>query len=343
MLDACLANVAADLSAGQTDRLRAAILDYTSTKIATATRPLELALRAGAIGTYEICLQSGETHASPRLLELFGFPTDHGSLTVEEWGQVIHRDDRDRVLGSIKNHYKFGASRQHDYRVVVRGEVRWLRSFDRVDRDMAGRAVFLFGAVQDVTPHKAYEDVLWRAANEDGLTGLANRKRFREVLEAMVSAGQRVGLLILDLDHLKQANDIWGHAAGDHLIRAAAERLHGVTPADAIAARLGGDEFALGAPCHDEAGLTAIGERVAAAVGAPCAFEGAMLDCGGSLGAALYPDHAANCEGLMRAADVALLVTKLSGRGHCRLWRPGDEAELARLTRAKPRLAVLAA
>lgn len=328
----------------QADHVRAELTRLIDMATAEVARRLRVAQEAGRIGTYEICLKSGRTYGSPRFNEIFGLPPDHNPLDSVYWVSILHPDDRPRVLKRTHEAIREGRTGNvQEYRIVLDDMVRWVSSCDRVDLDADGRPTFAFGAIQDITERKTAEEALWRAANADALTGLSNRRRFREELEAMIASGAGVGLLIIDLDRLKTANDVFGHAAGDHLILTAAQRLAACAPADAVIGRLGGDEFALAAPAAGMEMLARVGDCVVAALRDEVRFSGAVLDCGGSAGGALCPDHAADAEGLMRAADVALLVAKLSGRGRCRLWAPGDEAELARLTRAKPRLAAVAA
>lgn len=323
-------------------RLRAALDTRVEARLREAERRLRLAQEAGRVGTYEICMNTGRTLVSPRCLGIFGLPPDRAEMEAADWRAILHPEDRDRVISHLRHMLK--AARDDnviEYRVITAEGTRWLHSCDRIDRDAHGRALHAFGAIQDITERKEAEDRIWRAAHHDSLTGLANRllfgKRLSSLVDQAAAEGGRVGLIMLDLDRLKVANDSFGHAAGDALLRAAADRIAATAPAEATVARLGGDEFAVVAPVDSLAAIAAIGGRAVGHMRAPLAFGTTALDCGASAGAAIFPDQASGIDGLLRAADTALCVAKLSGRGRCLSYAPGIEAELGRLTaRARP-------
>jgi len=164
-------------------------------------------------------------------------------------------------------------------------------------------------------------DLFEQQSRRDGLTGLANRRRFTAVLDdwAMKARGgdARLALLILDLDHFKAINDRHGHAAGDACLRAFAKQLQHAFPApDELVARLGGEEFGVllldGAP--DEAVRRADAFR---GQFAECALvvEDGELRCSVSIGVAAFDPHRdADGDALYHAADAALYRAKAAGR-----------------------------
>jgi GGDEF domain-containing protein len=99
-----------------------------------------------------------------------------------------------------------------------------------VDRDEAGRATAVHGVIQDITERKQAEDQIRQLANYDSLTGLPNRRFFRDQFQAALerarSSGTAVGVLFIDLDRFKQINDTLGHQVGDQLLREVAKRLY---------------------------------------------------------------------------------------------------------------------
>jgi diguanylate cyclase (GGDEF)-like protein len=148
-------------------------------------------------------------------------------------------------------------------------------------------------------------------ALHDGLTGLPNRDLFRRRIdEALAAAEQRrsgVAVLLLDLDRFKEINDTLGHQSGDLLLQALANRLENLIRATDTVARLGGDEFAIVSPgAGDEAGAFALAERIRTGLEAPFALAGLTVEVEASIGIALYPDHGADVEALIRHADVAM-------------------------------------
>ncbi|MQA86261.1 MAG: EAL domain-containing protein [Streptosporangiales bacterium] len=152
-------------------------------------------------------------------------------------------------------------------------------------------------------------------AHHDGLTGLPNRKllitRAAEALSDAHRYERRVGLLLLDLDRFKEVNDTLGHPTGDRLLQLVAYRLrHGVRPGD-IVARLGGDEFAVLLPSvRDTSAAREVAARVRAALAEPFRLDGMFFHLEASIGVALCPDHAPDCQLLLQRADVAMYVAK---------------------------------
>ncbi|WSG77859.1 EAL domain-containing protein (plasmid) [Rhizobium beringeri] len=167
-------------------------------------------------------------------------------------------------------------------------------------------------------------------ALHDVLTSLPNRAlfamRFDECLVETKNSAERSAVALLDLDRFKAVNDTFGHAAGDELIRMAAERIHSLLrPGDTLA-RLGGDEFALllrDIKDHDQV-LPAICEAIVAELGKPFPLlrGEAVARVGGSIGVTVVPDAGRNADDIMRYADVALYEAKMGGRGQWRVYSP---------------------
>ncbi|MBX4864380.1 EAL domain-containing protein [Rhizobium bangladeshense] len=167
-------------------------------------------------------------------------------------------------------------------------------------------------------------------ALHDVLTDLPNRAlfamRFDECLAETQNSTERSAVALLDLDRFKAVNDTFGHAAGDELIRMAAERIRSLLrPGDTLA-RLGGDEFALllrDIKDHDHV-LPAICEAIVTELGKPFPLlrGEAVARVGGSIGVTVVPDAGRNADDIMRYADVALYEAKMGGRGQWRLYSP---------------------
>ncbi|MGW0478717.1 putative bifunctional diguanylate cyclase/phosphodiesterase [Nonomuraea sp. NPDC003214] len=165
-------------------------------------------------------------------------------------------------------------------------------------------------------------------ALHDELTGLPNRKMLIvSTEEALAEARQdeRVGLFLLDLDRFKEVNDTMGHPVGDRLLQLVAHRLtHSVRPGDVVA-RLGGDEFAVLLPSiRDAHAAREVAARLRAALTEPVRLEGMSFDLDGSVGIALYPDHAPDFELLLQRADVAMYLAK-EGRTGVELYQPDKD------------------
>jgi diguanylate cyclase len=156
-----------------------------------------------------------------------------------------------------------------------------------------------------------------RQALTDELTGLPNRRSFYQRAEQMIvgarDGGERLGVLLIDLDRFKEINDTLGHHAGDVLLEHVGPRLRGVLRDGDLLARLGGDEFTLVVEAELAEGLA---RRIADALRQPFQVQDINVHIGASVGIAFCPDHGGDAQTLLQRADVAMYEAKLSHRAH---------------------------
>lgn len=165
----------------------------------------------------------------------------------------------------------------------------------------------------------------------DWLTGLASQRTFEDTLAGALAQrpGEPLAVVFLDLDRFKSVNDTLGHAAGDAVLRLAAERIQSAVRTTDLVARLGGDEFAvLLYPAATRNEPAAMAARIMEMVQRTYLVDGHLLNVGVSAGIALAPDHGATCEDLMRRADLALYHSKNAGRATFHFFEPGIEARV---------------
>jgi Amt family ammonium transporter len=181
-------------------------------------------------------------------------------------------------------------------------------------------------AFRDIGERKRTEARLQHDALHDPLTGLPNRALFLDRLSLAFthrarSRGQNCGVLFLDLDRFKEINDTLGHAAGDELLKAVAERLRGALRPQDTAARLGGDEFAiLVENILSVSDMEIVANRVLRAMEREFEVCGRTIHAGASIGVAMAgPDHAAP-ELLIRDADFAMYRAKQDGGGRFEIF-----------------------
>ena len=169
--------------------------------------------------------------------------------------------------------------------------------------------------VAELMTSKDRSERLQRVATTDELTGLANRERFREVVEARIAAagpGDAFTVMLVDLDRFKEVNDTLGHHYGDVLLRDLGPRLASAIGEDGLVARLGGDEFAI-LPASGSSGPAAVEVTVSqlcTTINQPFTVDELSLEVGASIGVARFPDDGSDSHALLRCADIAMYAAK---------------------------------
>ncbi|SFV17355.1 putative bifunctional diguanylate cyclase/phosphodiesterase [Pseudoduganella namucuonensis] len=185
--------------------------------------------------------------------------------------------------------------------------------------DDAGGLEAIACTARDVSERKAVEDRARRDANYDALTGLPNRSLFHDRLERDVKRAARaempLALLFIDLDGFKDVNDRLGHAAGDELLRQAAQRVKGCVRDMDTVARLGGDEFTvILAEVRRTSHVEILAQQILDELAKPFSVLGSDAQVSGSVGITLFPQDASSSEDLIRNADQAMYAAKAAGR-----------------------------
>ena len=201
-------------------------------------------------------------------------------------------------------------------------------------------------AVRDLRARKAAEQHIRYLAHHDALTTLPNRSYFSSKLDQAIAqastTGQKLAVLCLDLDRFKEVNDLFGHAAGDHVLQTVAKRTSALLQDTYMMARLGGDEFAILMP---EIGHASAAGRLAETIltslqEADETSDIERISC--SIGIAVYPDDAVLRETLLSHADTALYRAKTDGRATYRFFeaKMGSEVRARRELEHDLRLAI---
>jgi diguanylate cyclase (GGDEF)-like protein/PAS domain S-box-containing protein len=190
--------------------------------------------------------------------------------------------------------------------------------------DETGEPRYLLSLSEDITERKQAEARIEHLAHYDALTDLPNRAAFVEHLEHTMGTAKKsaesFALLSIDVDGFKEVNDMFGHAAGDDVLRKLSLQLRAVA-GDAYLARLGGDEFTLITPNGDQPALAEIlVRRLQAAVAADQESNNQPSRVGISIGVAIFPTDGADATALLSNADAALYRAKTAGRGKTRFF-----------------------
>ncbi|MCI4431724.1 MAG: diguanylate cyclase [Burkholderiales bacterium] len=271
-------------------------------------------------------------------------PLDYRGKTVAE---VLAPSAAQVCMQALREALASGHSSGAEVELKLPRGTQWFElSVSRKDVDAQQKPLFIVLS-RNITRRRLVEQQVLRLAHFDSLTGLPNRPAFLERVNREIARarhkGSKLGVLFMDLDGFKQVNDSMGHAAGDEVLQAVADRLRDLvrpsdlvsrfaqTPSDMELARLGGDEFtALLLDLSEPADALVVAQRIRDALARPLALQGQPLTVGVSIGISIFPNDGADAAALLDRADTAMYRAKAAGKGVCELYRRA-EAETVEL------------
>ncbi|OYT95807.1 MAG: GGDEF domain-containing protein [Pseudomonas sp. PGPPP3] len=234
---------------------------------------------------------------------------------AEAFFKRLHPDDLERVKASIQRSATLLKVWRDDYRVLLpRQGMRWVRSESTPER-LGNGGVLWHGYSSDITGLKLVEEELRALSITDALTGAFNRRYFQERLEGEIARAQRregsLALVMLDIDHFKQVNDRFGHAAGDQVLTLFCQRLSQRLRRIDVLCRLGGEEFIVLCPDTDQVQAMAVATALWQALRSePVEGVGTVTASFGVAGWELGESG----DSLLRRVDDAVYVAKKAGR-----------------------------
>jgi diguanylate cyclase (GGDEF)-like protein len=180
----------------------------------------------------------------------------------------------------------------------------------------------------DITHKKESENLIWRQANFDSLTGLPNRQMFYERLEQDIKISHRTShlfaLMFIDLDQFKEVNDTLGHDIGDEMLKDVAHRLSSCVRETDVVSRLGGDEFTIIlSELDDSINVERIAQKVLKKIAEPFHLHNEVVYITASIGITFYPEDANSIETLLKGADQAMYEAKNQGRNRYSYFTQG--------------------
>jgi diguanylate cyclase (GGDEF)-like protein/PAS domain S-box-containing protein len=288
---------------------------------------------------YALDEQGRFAFVNPRAETLLGWPREE--LIGQPFTAIVHELDRTAAHQL--------AARPAENRELANVELRLLRRRDGQDprpwvvtmvsavgiygddesppSPTGARYLGSYGVARDITERKRAEEMITFQALHDQLTGLPNRRLFKDHLELAltqaVRRGEKVGVMFIDLDRFKLVNDTYGHFEGDELLKSFAQRLRGCIRAGDTVARQGGDEFTVLLPDLNQAeDALVIADKLFAELQRPFLVGGREFVATASIGISVFPDDGESADLLLRHADIAMYEVKSGGKNGSRLFTP---------------------
>lgn len=303
--------------------------------VQTSETSLAQAQRIAGLGGWEIDPVIGSSTWSVETYRLFGIDPAESAPTGERFLQLVHPEDCGYYKEVMQRALREGRDFDDQFRIMLpNGEIRWVHALGQPVLNAVGHTMLMRGTVMDITERKAAEEQISHLAHFDGLTGLANRNLFDQLLDHALAKAQRTGmplaLLFIDLDGFKQVNDRLGHIAGDRLLATFAQRLRECLRKSDIGARmnalgtparLGGDEFVVLIDDFTERSqLEVIAQRILTNTGIPFSLGEEVCCITASIGISVYPEDGIDIDSLTKNADSAMYCVKKNRKNGFRFF-----------------------
>lgn len=288
------------------------------------------ALEGAGDGVWDWKIGTDEVFFSKRWKAMLGYEENEFPNQYQSWRAIIHPKDIKQTLTNLQDHLD---GKIENFRIEYRVRCKdgsWLWVLARglvVERDNAGKPVRMVGTHTDISKRKEAEELIWRQANFDTLTGLPNRRMFfdrmSQEIKRATRARQLFAVLFIDLDGFKEINDALGHQAGDDLLVDVSNRLANCIRKSDTLARLGGDEFIIIlSALEDQSGVEAIADKILKVMNEPFELEGQQVQITASIGIAIFPLHGLDGDSLISRADTAMYDAKDIGKNCWVMYEP---------------------
>ena len=294
---------------------------------------LELLRHCTHEGLWDWDLRSDQVHYFPRFRELLGYGAEE---PLSRSQLAFHPDDSERMRRVMRRLFDERIPIDEEFRLRCKnGDYRWFRGRGHAVWDEQGKPLRFAGSIADISEYKENELRLLRLAYHDAPTKLPNRRLFLERLSQAIERARGLGgslaVLFVDLDRFKQINNVFGHEAGNQVLREAAKRIVRSVREGDIVSRLGGDEFAvLLGRIETVARVCAVADRIRTELNRSFPIAGREVYASASIGIAVYPRDGDSAEELLKRADVAMVQAKKSGRDKHEFYLPESETRISR-------------
>ncbi|BCB26742.1 hypothetical protein SKTS_16280 [Sulfurimicrobium lacus] len=277
------------------------------------------------IGMAIVALDGTFSKVNQALCQILGY--ERAELKKLRFQDITHPDDLDADLANIKRLLdgEIGAFQMEKRYIRSDDQIVWVQVTGSIVRDAKNTPLHFLAQVENITDRKKVEAQIEFLAYHDALTKLPNRLLARDHLEMAIAyterAGTKTAVLFLDLDNFKTINDSFGHAIGDELLIAVAERLRECTHETDTISRQGGDEFLIVlSDVPDAEAITLFAEKILERLEETFIIGGNEIATSLSVGIAVYPDDSKDIDTLLKFADRAMYHAKGAGRNAFRFY-----------------------
>jgi len=300
-------------------------LEERSEELRVSRERFALALDGSQDGIWDWDLDTDTIYFAPRWKKLLGLSQHNIGNSPEEWFSRIASEHLAPFHAEITSHVHTRGDRLDIEIEMIHadGNPRWMRCRAVAVRNGQGVATRLVGSLSDFTELKLAQEELRRLAQQDRLTGLANRHMFkdrlREAIErARTNHDHRFAVLFFDFDRFKIINDSLGHAIGDELLRSIGARLRDHCNEHDVPARFGGDEFALLlCPLGSVSEARERCQSILESLRLPHIIQGHAIVSSASAGIATSDHTPKDADVMVREADAAMYEAKAAGGNSC--------------------------
>ncbi|GGY35999.1 hypothetical protein GCM10011297_06290 [Bacterioplanes sanyensis] len=272
------------------------------------------------VGIFQIDPNQQLTYVNQRWCDIH--MVSEQDLSLQNWFERIHPKD----LPLLKQRWNRLICEQESIAQELRlsrrdGSHTWIHLLASPLHNSSGELLGFLGAISDISELKAAQIQMENLAFYDPLTGLANRRLFKNRLEKSVKSvlrsGNSMALMFLDMDQFKRINDTLGHDAGDILLKEVASRLTATVRENDTVSRIGGDEFTiLLTDIHHTSDVLVVAEKLLQALARPIRIKGQDIITTVSIGITMTPEDSTDANTLMKNADLAMYRAKEMGRNN---------------------------
>ncbi len=283
--------------------------------------PVSLVVECVKDRTYLLANRSAETILNRRREEAVGLKAKD-IFNPREAKLIVARDE-----AAIRK----GGLLAEEHPISTKDGLRLFLTRRMTVLDDAGTPKYLIKTHEDVTDRRQTESRMAHMAYHDGLTDLPNRAAFLQALTQMIEAcestEEEFAVLSVDLDGLKEINDVFGHATGDKLLIEVSRRLE-VAARGGVVARLSGDEFGLIIDGKQPVAGMLVAEQLAEALAKEFQIEGKSVRTGVTTGISIFPHNGTDAASLLANAGAALFRAKAKSRGSISLYEPEMDQQI---------------